>query len=247
MKQVVLKSAVLILLLSTIFTACSQKKEVSKGDLKTIVDSASYCIGSNMGSQFKGQNMDINPEILMSAFYAAYDGDTNFIIKPENIQSVMMEYDKKMQEKQKAAAAEKGKVNREKSSKFLADNKTKEGIQTTTSGLQYKVIKQGAGAKPTIEDRVRIQYRLKLIDGKVIESTFERGEDPVIMGMNGIIPGMSEGLQLMSEGSTFLFWISPELGYGDMDSPELPAGSLLSFEVQLIEVVKGGDNATVKK
>lgn len=247
MKQVVLKSAVLILLLSTMFTACSQKKEVSQGDLKTIIDSASYCIGQNMGTQMKAQDMDINPEILMNAFYAAYDGDTNFIIKPENIQNVMMEYEKKMQEKQKAAAAEKGKVNREKSSKFLAENKSKEGVQTTSSGLQYKIIKQGTGAKPTIADRVRIQYRLKLIDGKVIESTFERGEDPVIMGMNGIIPGMAEGLQLMSEGSTFLFWISPDLGYGDMDSPELPAGSLLSFEVELVEVVKDVPQAAPKQ
>ena len=243
MKQVVLKSAVLILLLSTMFAACSQKKEVSKGDLKTIVDSASYCIGQNMGSQFKGQDMDINPEILMSAFYSAYEGDTNFIIKPENIQNVMMEYEKKMQEKQKAAAAVKGKKNRETSAKFLASNKTKEGVQTTISGLQYKVIKQGKGAKPTLEDRVRIQYRLKLAEGKA----FERGEDPVIMGMNGIIPGMAEGLQLMSEGSTFLFWISPDLGYGDMDSPELPAGSLLSFEVELVEVVKDVPQAAPKQ
>lgn len=247
MKRIVLKSAVLILMITTIFTACSQKKEVSKGDLKTIIDSASYCLGANMGTQMKAEKMEINPEILMKAFYSTYDGDSNLLIKTEQMQEVMMKYQQMMQEKQKSAAAEKGKANREKSTKFLADNKTKEGVQTTPSGLQYKIIKQGTGAKPTISDRVRIQYRLKLIDGKVVESTFERGQEPVIMGMNGIIPGMSEGLQLMSEGSTFLFWISPELGYGDMDSPELPAGSLLSFEVQLIEVVKDGANATPKK
>ena len=140
MKQVVLKSAVLILLLSTMFTACSQKKEVSQGDLKTIIDSASYCIGQNMGTQMKAQDMDINPEILMNAFYAAYDGDTNFVIKPENIQNVMMEYEKKMQEKQKAAAAEKGKVNREKSAKFLTANKSKERVQKNASGLKKKNI-----------------------------------------------------------------------------------------------------------
>ncbi len=246
MKQIVLKSAVIIVLMASMLTACSQKNTVSKGDLKTIVDSASYCFGVNMGMQMKSEKMEINPQVLMSAFYSVYNGDTaNVLIKQEQMQEIMTKYQQKMQEKQKAAAKEKGKVNREKGAKFLAENKTKEGVQTTASGLQYKVIKQGTGAKPTPQDRVRIQYRLKLTDGKVIESTFERGQEPVIMGMTGIIPGMAEGLQLMSEGSTYLLWISPDLGYGDMDSPELPAGSVLSFEVQLIEVVK--DSATPAK
>lgn len=241
MKQVVLKSAVLILLLSTIFAACSQKKEVGKGDLKTIIDSASYCIGTNMGSQFKGQNMDLNPEILMNAFYAAYDGDTNFIIKPEAMQNIMVEYEKILQEKQKEVLKEKSKPNRLKSEKFLAENKTKEGVQTTQSGLQYKIVKQGKGAKPNNMDRVRIQYRLSLSDGKVVESTFERGQEPVLMGLSNVIPGMAEGLQLMSEGSTFIFYMHPDIAYGDSDSPELPAGSALVFEVELVEVIKDSE------
>lgn len=239
MKRIVLKGTVLVVLMATVFTACSQKGEVSKGDLKSISDSASYCIGVNMGMQMKAEKMDINPEVFMNAFYAAYKGDTaNLLIKQAQMQEIMTKYQQAMQEKQKAAAKEKGKVNREKGAKFLAENKTKEGVQTTASGLQYKIVKQGNGAKPTVNDRVRIQYRLKLTSGKVIESTFERGQEPVIMGLTGIIPGMSEGLQLMSEGSTYMLWISPDLGYGDMDSPELPAGSVLVFEVQLVEVVK---------
>ena len=86
-------------------------------------------------------------------------------------------------------------------------------------------------------DRVRIQYRLSLIDGKVIEDTYGRKE-PVIMPLTNIIPGMIEGLQLMQEGGKYMLWISPEYGYGDMDSPELPGGSVLCFEIDLIEVVK---------
>jgi FKBP-type peptidyl-prolyl cis-trans isomerase FklB len=238
MKQIVLKSAVLIVMISTIFTACSQKKEVSKGDLKNLTDSASYCLGANMGMQMKQDGIEINPEVLMNAFYTTFEGDTNFIIKQEQMQEVMMKFQQSIQEKQKSDAAEKGKVNREKADKFLAENKTKEGVKTTPSGLQIKVLKQGSGKTPTLQDRVRIQYRLKLLDGKVVESTFERGQDPVIMGLNGIIPGMAEGLQLMQEGGSYQIWVHPDLGYGDMDSPELPAGSLLSFEVELIEVVK---------
>ncbi|MDD3667218.1 Outer membrane protein MIP [bioreactor metagenome] len=238
MKQLVLKSAVLILLVSTLFTACSQKKEVSSKDLKTIVDSASYCLGANMGKQMKFEKMDINPEVLMNAFYEAYQGDTNFLIKEADMQEVMMKYQKGMEEKQRADAIEKGKPNREKGKKFLEANKSKEGVQTTATGIQYKVLKEGKGAKPTTMDRVRIQYRLSTIDGKVVESTYERGQEPVIMGLTNIIPGMVEGLQLMQEGGKYMLWISPEYGYGDMDSPELPAGSVLCFEIDLIEVVK---------
>lgn len=238
MKQLVLKSAVLILLVSTLFTACSQKKEVSSKDLKTIVDSASYCLGANMGKQMKFEKMDINPEVLMNAFYEAYQGDTNFLIKEADMQEVMMKYQKGIEDKQRADAIEKAKPNREKGKKFLEANKSKEGVQTTATGIQYKVLKEGKGAKPTTMDRVRIQYRLSTIDGKVVESTYERGQEPVIMGLTNIIPGMIEGLQLMQEGGKYMLWISPEYGYGDMDSPELPAGSVLCFEIDLIEVVK---------
>lgn len=238
MKRLVLKSAVLILLVSTLFTACSQKKEVSSKDLKNLVDSASYCLGANMGKQLKMEKMDVNPEVLMKAFYQAFDGDTNFVIKEADMQEVMMKYQKSFEDKQKLAAAEKAKPNKEKGKKFLEANKSKEGVITTASGLQYKVLKPGKGAKPTPMDRVRIQYRLSLIDGKVVESTYERNQEPVIMGLNNIIPGMVEGLQLMQEGGKYMLWISPEYGYGDMDSPELPAGSVLCFEIDLIEVVK---------
>ncbi len=238
MKQIILKSAVLILLVATIFTACSQKKEVSSKDLKNLVDSASYCLGANMGKQMKFEKMDINPEVLMNAFYQAYEGDTNLLIKEENMQEVVMKYQISMQEKQKEAAKEKSKPNREKGEKFLKENKTKEGVVATASGLQYKVVKEGKGKTPTDEDRVRIQYRLKLIDGKVVEDTFERGQEPVIMGLRNIIPGMVEGLKLMKEGGSYLLWIHPDLAYGDMDNPDLPAGSVLCFEIDLIEVVK---------
>lgn len=237
MKQLVLRGTMLILLVSTLFTACSQKKEVSKGDLKTLVDSASYCIGTNIGIQFKSQDMEINPEILMNAFYAAFGGDTSHVIRLEDAQGVLMEYDKMLQEKHQTIVAKKGKQNRDKAEKFLAENKTREGVQTTISGLQYKVITEGSGKKPGPENRVRLEYRLKLIDGAVVESTFERDDEPVIMGLNQLIPGMNEALQLMPEGSKYMFWISPNLGYGDMDSPDLPAGSLLFFEVELIEVI----------
>src|SRR5574344_79196 len=238
MRRVIFKNAVLAVMILSVFTACSQKGSVKQKDLKNLVDSASYCIGANMGSQMKGQNMEINPDILMKAFYATYKGDTNLLIKEAGMQEVMMKYQQQMQVKQQQAAQVKAKPNREKAAKFLADNKTKPGVITTADGLQYKVIKQGSGKKPTLQDRVRIQYRLKLMNGQVVESTFERNQDPVLMGMTGIIKGMQEGLQLMSEGSTYQFWMSPDLGYGDMDNPQLPAGSLLVFEVQLVEVVK---------
>ncbi|MDR0971663.1 MAG: FKBP-type peptidyl-prolyl cis-trans isomerase [Bacteroidales bacterium] len=245
MKLNLVKAFTLLIVVGITFSACSQKG-VSSKDLKTIVDSASYCFGANMGMQMKAEGIELNTEVLAKALEATFNGDTNLIIKPEQMQEVMMKFQTKMQEQQKAKAAEKGKVNREKGEKFLNENKAKEGVKTTASGLQYKFLKEGNNVKPTEQDRVRIQYRLTLTDGKVVESTFERNQDPVIMGLYGIIPGMKEGLQLMGEGSKMLLWVPADLGYGDMDSPELPAGSTLCFEVELVEVVKDSVKNTKK-
>ena len=142
MKRIVLQGTVLVVLMATVFTACSQKGEVRKGDLKSISDSASYCIGINMGMQMKAEKMDINPEVFMNAFYAAYKWDTaNLLIKQAQMQEIMTKYQQAMQEKQKAAAKEKGKVNREKGAKCLAENKTKE-IEISLNGVNDIIIEK---------------------------------------------------------------------------------------------------------
>ena len=132
-------------------------------------------------------------------------------------------------------AAEENKV---KGETFLAENKTKSGVTTTESGLQYKVITEGTGEKPSADDQVTVHYQGKFVDGTVFDSSYERGE-PMTFPLGGVIRGWTEGLQLMPVGSKYILWIPAELGYGmQPPSPTIPPNSMLEFEVELLEIVK---------
>ena len=140
-----------------------------------------------------------------------------------------------MQEKQAKEAA----VNIEAGKAFLAENAKKEGVVTTATGLQYEIIKEGTGAQATINDKVKTHYHGTLIDGKVFDSSVDRGE-PATFPVNGVIKGWQEGIPLMKEGAKYRFYIPQELAYGlQAPSPSIPAGSALIFDVELIEVNPG--------
>ena len=126
---------------------------------------------------------------------------------------------------------------KEENEAFLAENKLKEGVITTESGLQYEVLKEGKGAKPTAEDKVKVHYHGTLIDGTVFDSSVERGE-PITFGLNQVIPGWTEGLQLMTVGSKYRFYIPQELGYGNRQAGKIPPYSTLIFEVELLGIEK---------
>jgi FKBP-type peptidyl-prolyl cis-trans isomerase len=126
---------------------------------------------------------------------------------------------------------------KEESEKFLAENALKEGVKTTESGLQYEVIKMGKGKKPAATDRVKVHYHGTLIDGTVFDSSVERGE-PTSFGLNQVIAGWTEGLQLMPVGSKFKFYIPQELGYGSRSTGSIPPYSTLIFEVELLGIEK---------
>jgi FKBP-type peptidyl-prolyl cis-trans isomerase len=121
--------------------------------------------------------------------------------------------------------------------KFLADNKKRDGVQETTSGLQYEVITMGTGAKPSPTDVVRVHYTGTLADGTKFDSSLDRGE-PAEFGVNQVIQGWQEGIQLMPAGSKFKFYIPYELGYGENGTGPIPPYSTLVFEVELLEIVK---------
>ena len=125
--------------------------------------------------------------------------------------------------------------NKEAGIAFLEANKAVEGVQVTESGLQYKVVKMGKGKKPSATDRVKVHYHGTLIDGKVFDSSVERGE-PATFGLNQVIPGWTEGLQLMPVGSKFTFYIPSELAYGDRETGEIEPYSALIFEVELLSI-----------
>ncbi len=143
-------------------------------------------------------------------------------------------YSEKMQAKQQADAA----IFIEQGANFLAENATKEGIVTTESGLQYEIIKEGSGPKPTLESQVKTHYHGTLIDGSVFDSSVDRGE-PATFGVGQVIKGWQEGIPLMSVGAKYRFYIPNNLAYGmQAPSPKIPAGSALIFDVELIEIVQ---------
>ena len=136
-----------------------------------------------------------------------------------------------------AKMMEEGKTNLEKGEKFLAENAKKPGVVTTPSGLQYQVLTAGKGAKPSPTDGVKVNYKGTLLDGKEFDSSYKRGE-PAVLPLNGVIPGWSEGLQLMQVGGKYKFWIPAKLAYGEQAPPMIGPNQLLEFEVELLDIVK---------
>ena len=155
----------------------------------------------------------------------------------EEAAAIRQEYVQKMQAAQQAESTAAGASNLAEGQKFLADNKGKEGVQTTASGLQYKVLTMGDGAKPAATDTVKVHYSGKLLDGTEFDSSYARNE-PISFALNRVIPGWTEGVQLMPIGSKFVFYIAPELGYGEGGGGPIPPNSTLVFEVELLDIEK---------
>ncbi|MBP9579578.1 MAG: FKBP-type peptidyl-prolyl cis-trans isomerase [Parabacteroides sp.] len=212
-------------------TSCDSKKSAN---LKSAIDSASYAIGVSTGAGYK-ENLktlpdSANVDALIAGFTEALKGQKTSMT-PEAAQAFLQTYFMEASAKQATKAKEEG-------DKFLAENKTKEGIITTESGLQYKVVTEGKGVKPTAEDKVKVHYKGTLLDGKVFDSSIERGE-PAEFGVGQVIKGWTEGLQLMPVGSKYTFWIPSELAYGERGAgQDIKPNSVLVFEVELLEIVK---------
>jgi len=190
----------------------------------------SYALGLNIGMNFKRQNIDVNPDLIVSGMKDGIAGKPQ--MTTDQIRDTMMAFEKDMQQKQTDA----GKKNASDADKFLTENKTKEGVKTTASGLQYKVLKEGNGAQPKSSDTVTVNYRGTLIDGTEFDSSYKRGQ-PATFPVSGVIKGWTEALQLMKVGSKYQLYIPPNLAYAD-HSPgaEIPLNSLLIFEVELMNV-----------
>lgn len=193
------------------------------------MDKLSYAWGLAMGQQLKGMGVEkLDFESFAEAVKAAF-GECKPEMEPEEAHKIINEYLQALQEKLTAAAKEAGE-------KFLAENKTKEGVKTTASGLQYVVEKQGTGIRPTASDEVTVHYTGKLLDGTVFDSSVNRGE-PATFPLNRVIPGWTEGVQLMQEGSKYRFFIPSDLAYGPQGIPNaIPPHSTLIFDVELIKV-----------
>ncbi|HRT73270.1 MAG TPA: FKBP-type peptidyl-prolyl cis-trans isomerase, partial [Bacteroidales bacterium] len=202
----------------------------------TFKDTVSYLIGTDLAKNFKNNQLDIDINYL-KAGYENVLNNVDTIFTEQEFQAAMQKLQKIAMEKSEAKRLEEAKLNKEAGQKFLEANKNNPGVYQTQSGLQYKVIKMGEGPKPTNTDKVKVHYEGKLINGKVFDSSYERGE-PIEFELNQVIPGWAEGLTLMPVGSIFELYIPSDLAYGDRPIGEIPAGSTLIFKVELLEIVK---------
>jgi FKBP-type peptidyl-prolyl cis-trans isomerase len=219
------------------FTGCNSS---SSGDvsLETGADSLSYSLGFQNG-QFmteSGMSKKIDPEIVKAGLQQALNEQEGLMSDMEMqqaIQKFQIEARQNAQQKQ----IEEGQENKKEGEEFLANNKEKEGVKVTDSGLQYKVLEEGTGASPGEEDKVRVDYEGTLTDGTVFDSSYKRGE-PTTFPVNRVIPGWTEGLQLMKEGAKYKFFIPGDLAYGQRPprGSQIGVNETLIFEVELYEV-----------
>ena len=201
------------------------------------MDKVSYALGLGICRQLSQMGAgELNIDDFAQAIKDVIAGE-KLKVSDSEAQTIVQDFFKKQEEKQRAAAAEAGKAAREAGEKYLAENAKKEGVVTLPSGLQYKVLTEGNGKKPKATDKVKCHYEGMLIDGTLFHSSIQRGEPPTFP-LNGVIAGWTEGLQLMAEGSKYRLFIPYNLGYGERGAgASIPPYAALVFDVELIEVL----------
>ena len=225
-------AAVVILLVSCNKNGATQKP------IKTELDSVSYAIGMDVAKNVKASFEDFDNDLFIQGFTNVLDS-TDILIDATVAQQVVRTYFQKKQKADAAKAKEEGEKAKVDGIKFLEDNKSKEGVQTTESGLQYIVLKEGTGEKPTTSSKVKVHYHGTLIDGTVFDSSVDRGE-PTEFGVTQVIKGWTEGLKLMNVGAKYKFFVPSNLAYGANPRPGgvIKPNSTLIFDVELLEIVK---------
>jgi len=234
------KSILFVLVILSVGNLFAQSKKKSASQtamapasvkLNDQTDSLSYSIGIMVASFYKQQGItNINDAMVNKAIKDKMSGDSTLLTE-QQCNQVLMGFIEKAKAEKAVAAKKQGEA-------FLAANKTKPGVVTTASGLQYMVLKQGTGPKPALTDKVKCDYEGKLIDGTVFDSSVKQGK-PIEFAVNGVIAGWTEALQLMNTGSKYRLFIPSNLAYGDQQmGSDIKPGSTLIFDVDLIEIVK---------
>ena len=223
MKNIITLSSIIL------FIACKTEKPKESVNLITELDSVSYSLGVNIGENIKKQFEDINLDNFEAGIKDVLEKELEPKITDNQAQTIINSYFSKKQQKQSESVIEEG-IN------FLRENGKREGVTTLASGLQYEVIDDGTGPKPTIEDNVTTHYHGTLIDGTVFDSSVDRGE-PASFPVGGVIKGWTEALQLMSVGSKWKLYVPYDLAYGERGAGgQIGPYSTLIFEVELISI-----------
>lgn len=224
MKRMLLTSAT-TLVITSLLTAPVYSQEIT---LDTDEAKVSYGLGMMIGERILKQYGDLDYDVLLQGMKAQHSGEET-LMNMDEAQMALQAQQQKVAEAAAAAAQEKGQ-------KFLDENKARDGVSVTDSGLQYEVITAAEGAKPTIDDTVTVHYVGTLMDGTEFDSSIARGE-PASFPLKGVIPGWTEGLQLMNVGSKYRFVIPSDLAYGDRGAGQaIGPGETLIFEVELLEI-----------
>lgn len=221
--------------------AAEVAKEKSAVKLLNEVDNISYCLGVQVGITLMRYPVDLNTDVLMKAIDDMLAGREPAMAEDamrETLQGLKKKVDEKHAEQQRAEMEKRkarGEANLIEGPKFLEQNAAKEGVVVLDSGLQYRVLTEGAGKRPKATDRVKVHYRGTLIDGEQFDSSYDRGE-PALFGVTQVIKGWTEALQLMKEGAKWELVIPADLAYGEAGRPGIPPNAALIFEVELIEI-----------
>lgn len=218
------------------FTLCIGT--VQAVELETDEQKLGYVFGMSMGQSLKQQDTEVDIEAVIEALRTVYTGGEPALTQ-EEAAAIQRAYVQQRQETMAAEQAVAAQTNLAAAEAFLAENAGKEGVVTTESGLQYMVVEQGDGPRPSATDTVTVHYRGTLLDGTEFDSSYARNE-PISFGLDRVIPGWTEGVQLMPVGSKYMFYIKPELGYGAAGGGPIPPNSALIFEVELLDI-QGGE------
>ncbi len=224
-----------------LLSACAKTGDAAKtdatkpGELATEQQKFSYSIGANIGHQLQTAKDEVDQKALEQGLEDALAGSTLKLddkAREEIVRSVAQKIQQKQVEERKQA----GEKNKTDGEKFLADNGRKPGVKTTASGLQYEVIQEGTGATPTAKDTATVNYKGTLLDGSVFDSSYDRKE-PATFPVGNVIPGWTEGLQLMKVGGKYKLYVPANLAYGERGAgPKIGPNSTLVFEVELLSV-----------
>ena len=218
--------------LALLLSFCSKAEKIELKDDKA---KESYSVGYQFGQNLKKMEADLDPEVLSAAIRDGLSGKESRL-SDEEMRAAVASLRNRTVAAMQASIKEQAQKNLAEGEKFLAENKTKEGVKTTPSGLQYKIIEEGEGPSPKAGDTVTVHYRGTFVDGTEFDSSYQRGE-PATFPLTGVIPGWTEALQLMKKGSNWELYIPAQLAYGERGAgSRIPPNSTLIFEVELISM-----------
>lgn len=230
--------------------AAEQSAAEKTVNLQSDDDKAAYAIGVSFANYLNNSiekpaeiGINLNKDLVLQGIQHVFAGKAE--MTEEETRAALESLDKRVAEKMKTQAAEKAATNKKAGDEFRAEFEKKDGVKKTESGLLYQVMTPGEGETPKETDTVQVHYKGTLIDGTQFDSSYDRGE-PATFPLNRVIPGWTEGVQLMKVGAKYKFVIPPELAYGEQDTPTIPANSTLVFEVELLKVDNGDADAQAK-